>query len=953
MIGPLDELPSNLFSHQAGPDQACLRLTPEEADEQVEAYLGRLSEALGHDGFHGGSGVHSLVFGEYGHGKTQVLYRTAHRMKSHPAALTLAVVTSAPLPGPIVEAVRRELPSGAQGRPLLDETASRLATLHADDPETARQAAVALAEVAKLNGRDHAVLLFDEAQTVVDLFEVFLAFLRELRRTFEQARVNLHTMQCHSLASLSRARELRTKLRDWLGDAVVLHLPSVLQSDAFQFFYRRALDCGVEARRAEEVVPDGIARTLCEAAGGNPRLMLIYADQVLAYAKRAGADRLCGEHVRGVFSRERGVHGGTLFMERHLKRTLDLAAEELRPDEAHVMQQALGLTDRFFGEYWRADEAELVRRFDVEAHRLRALLREVDGRRVFACEQDRELELNQYFFTPEFRTYLSGGFGSSGGFDVRQAQYGLLMAPERWQEQVVKGLAEVLRQRGRSVGPPALQLLGVFRSGHPIWAYHFETKVPGMDARVRVLVTAFYGDQPPEAALRQIREGLEQRRWLRAIVFFASERHFWDQLATQEELAAAMAMPEGDPACFRAVQREEWGPLVRPFAGVEETSPAVEAAIVFANLIDLGKRYKMQQRPGGELLDFENGILELFDAAVPTPEELCYLPNAAEMQLLDHPVWTQVPGGIALNRLSEATGQKLDGADLANLQPTLLVKQGRGYVRRPAADYPLYEALQRLLREQPRRTFTLDDLAKEVGRYVLLVGPSSRLREVVEWVAGQLENAGVANLENNTLRFVNLEHEVSEARARVRSQAAKLKTALTKLAALDEDRARPLQARHASLTELPPQTLPLREQQESLIDVEQRLRGLDADLNRVQQDVEAERRHKLDDLKKKLAELEACRTAYPDSLRLLLTSEEDFTDLRDEVQETLENAQQARAPMSLRQLKLSYAGLERRLHRQLEALRGKGKGECWERLCRAVAERHERPFREIVVTVEE
>ncbi len=948
----LDELPSNLFSHQAGPDQARLRLTPEESEEQVGAYLGRLRKAIDHPGYVGGSGVHSLVFGEYGHGKTQVFYRTADCIRSHSNTLTLPIVTSAPLPGPIIEAARRELPAGLQGGSHLDQTACDLAGMRSDDPETARRAAVALAGLASVNGRDHAVLLFDEAQTVIDLFEVFLAFLRELRQAFKQARVNLHTMQCHSLASMPKARELRTKLSDWLGDAVVLHLSSVLQSDAFSFFYRRALDCGLGARQAEELVPDGVARTLCEAAGGNPRLMLIYADSVLAYAKATGASRLGGEHVRAVFARTRGIRGGNLFVEPHLERTRDLAVEELRPDRAQVMVLALGLTDRFFGEYWRADESELVNRFSIEAHRLPALLDVVDGRRVFACEQDCELELNQYYFTPEFRTYLSGGFGSSGGFDVRQAQYGLLMEPDRWQKSVVDGLAQVLRQQGRTVGLPQLQSLGAFPSGHPIRAYHFETTVSGMSERIRVLVTAFYGTQPPADALRQIRDGLAQRKWLRAIVLFASEEHFWDQLATQEELTQVLDQPEGDPACFRALQREDWGELVRPFAGVEELPPMVEAAIVFANLVDLGKRYQSQQKLGGELQGFQQGIIELFDAAIPKSEELCYLPTAEERDLLDNKVWLNHPGGVTKKRLGEALGQRMEGTSLDNLRPTLVTIQKGGFVRCPAVKYPLYAAMHNLLRENAGRSLTFDELSNEASRRVLLVGPSSRRRDVVEWVAKDLEKDGLADLSSNTVRFIDLEKDVSLARKRVRELTAKIKDVMSRFAVLDDAAVERYQSRYDTLSELPSQGLSLREQRDQLTGIEGDLESLKIDLDAAKGGIEKERDDLLDDLRKKLGELETQRAVLPDAFRLLLASEEDFTEVRDDVDEALKKAQ-SRAAMSMRHLETTYSELEQRLHQLRVALSGQERSELWEQLCRTLVDRQQRPFRELVVTVKE
>jgi hypothetical protein len=123
-------------------------------------------------------------------------------------------------------------------------------------------------------------LLFDEVQKMRR--ETFQGFLKELRDRFDNSERNIHTMQCHSMASLDDTRKLREELGDWMMQAERIQLPSIEMAHAYDFYRQRIVDSGGDAE-ARELIGKGLAQTLCEATGGNPRQMLQIAGDVRVY----------------------------------------------------------------------------------------------------------------------------------------------------------------------------------------------------------------------------------------------------------------------------------------------------------------------------------------------------------------------------------------------------------------------------------------------------------------------------------------------------------------------------------------------------------------------------------------------------------------------------------------------------------------------------------------------
>src|SRR5689334_4859987 len=98
------------FDFMASPKQAASSFSPQDTERVVVGYLEALDQAASRQSFNPTGGVNVLVFGEWGHGKSQVMYRTAeHLAKHHPQMLTVRIIAPRLAPRDILEAVQFDL----------------------------------------------------------------------------------------------------------------------------------------------------------------------------------------------------------------------------------------------------------------------------------------------------------------------------------------------------------------------------------------------------------------------------------------------------------------------------------------------------------------------------------------------------------------------------------------------------------------------------------------------------------------------------------------------------------------------------------------------------------------------------------------------------------------------------------------------------------------------------
>src|SRR5262245_24240510 len=93
------------FDPVANPAAARRSLTPAAVEQQVCRYLERLADVLTDSTHAPTRAAHALVFGEWGHGKSQVTYRVDDFLRrQHPSAWTVRVVPERLTPAEVLRA---------------------------------------------------------------------------------------------------------------------------------------------------------------------------------------------------------------------------------------------------------------------------------------------------------------------------------------------------------------------------------------------------------------------------------------------------------------------------------------------------------------------------------------------------------------------------------------------------------------------------------------------------------------------------------------------------------------------------------------------------------------------------------------------------------------------------------------------------------------------------------
>ncbi|QDF04293.1 hypothetical protein [Myxococcus xanthus] len=877
---------SALFDYMASPQQAASEFSPAETEHMVLDYLGKLDRAVSEESFDPGGGVNALVFGEWGHGKSQVMYRTAdHLTRKHPRVLTVRIIAARLAPRDILEAalfdLSRQLDTQAEAE-VLRRSMAELGDLADDDPHARQITARALASTASHTQRLHTALLFDEAAQTSGID--FQEFLRELEHAFSSARIVLHTMQCHSLATLDRAREVANNLGDWARSARQIHLPSIQQEHAYDFFHKRLSSRTHDPQLAERLIPPGIAKTLCAAAGGNPRRMLQYASRVWELCREHGERHFTGRRVLEVFSTEAGVTAGTsLFMEARFRRILDLLPQEWGAFGQRVRPFLEGHIHTLLGESEVMSPAQLAAELgNVSVGELQKITREVGGIPLFETKMD-EFDDTTYGLTHAFRSDLCGAFGSTGGLDLKQIQIKLLLKPREEQNNIAQGLATVLRHKGYTQVAPKLVRLGEF----PAEAHaHHQTPIRGFTMQVRivdtsidvpVLVTGLCGVEPPRAMIEHITRGLVDREWSFAYILYANEELSWDDWLQGDEAKGLPPELLEKASELRTLNPSE--KLVSP-SSVEQTHPpSVAAAIFFAHLIGAGQQYSESKQPSEEMLPIIDGTVEAMNEALPRLQDVIYLPSELERKLLDHSCWEPAAtgSGLTLKQIGEAAPDtRVTGASLANLLGGYLEKRGGLYVRNKRADFPIFGVVRDVLKERQR--CAMDVLTEAVRGAALLVGGGDQLRGNVEWIVEKLKAAGMVRRDLVEVQFIDITKALREKDQKFKSQLSDYTKRLSHIEQYESSRAEPLQQtlegiRKRKTLEGSPSERSER-LNELLMDLDQLLVRIDEEARAI----ESEKKKYIDHFARELAELKHLREELAPEWRNRAFTEDEYLD---------------------------------------------------------------------------
>ncbi|KFE70253.1 hypothetical protein [Hyalangium minutum] len=949
------------FNYMASLQQAASEFSPTETEQLVRGYLEDLSRAVSEDSFDPTGGVNALVFGEWGHGKSQVMYRTAdHLTRHHPKVLTVRIIAARLAPRDILEAALFDLKrqSGtheeAEG---LHRSMAELGDMADDDPHARKIAARALASMASHTQRLHTALLFDEAAQTSGID--FQEFLRELEQAFSSTHSVLHTMQCHSLATLDRARQVANNLGDWARSARQIHLPSLQLAQAYDFFRTRLAARTHDSLLAEQLIPPGIAKTLCAAAGGNPRRMLQYASQIWEACHRHGEHRFTGRRVLEVFRSEAGVAAGTsLFMEARFRRILDLLPQEWGSFGQKVRLFLERRIPTLLGESELISPMQLAADLgNVSIGELQKITREVGGIPLFETKTD-EFDDTTYGLTHAFRSDLCGAFGSTGGLDLKQIQIKLLLKPREEQNLIASGLANVLRHKGYTQVAPRLVRLGEFPSeahAHhqtPIRGFIMQVQIPDTTIDVPVLVTGLCGVAPPSAMIERIARGLADREWLFAYMLYANEDLFWDDWLHGEAARQLPADLHEKASRIRTLNPSE--KLVSPSAVEQAHPPGVAAAIFFAHLIGAGQQYSEGKLPPEEIAPIIEGTVAEMNEALPQLRDVRYLPSESERKLLDNSCWdnASAENGLTLKQISEATQERLTGTSLENLLGGYLEKRGGLYFRNKSAGFPIFSVVRDVLKARQR--CSMDALIEEVRSAEIFVGGGDRLRINVEWIVEKLKTAGLARREQSELLFVDLTKALKEKDQKYKSQLQVFTKRIAQIEQYESSRAEPLQRSLEDIRKrkTPDASLSERSEQldELLLDLEQ-LSGRIAD---EEQAIVTDKQTYINYFTGELAELKRLREGLAPEWQNRAFTEEEYLDA-DNLFETFRKNLETPVGNNQRNVIMRE---RRSLQNRIDALRARAQGKAAaapEDPSSQIVNRilSKQPFDRLVVTVEE
>ena len=759
------------FYHMAEAAGAELKLVPEAAEAQVQELIELFDSHLSLP-FAPHVGAHGLVFGEWGHGKTQVLYRLAARLSRQSDRVLVSVVIPEDMsPRYLVTAAAGFAERAGLPFLPLQEAAAKLTNIDSRDANTAQIAARAFARCAADSKRPHAALLFDEAQTVQDVG--FQEFLKELREAFRELSIVLHTLQCHSLVSLDRAVKLSQDL-GWLQGPAVrkVNLPSLRDDEAFELFRSRLQP--VAPHLADRYISPGIARTICRLVGGNPRNMLTLAQDL---AREVGPDRVVsGDDLVRVSERQPGeTPGSSLFVRGQLKRLLELLPQvwevRLGTKVASELTHNIG---RWFGEDMSQELSTFADRLGVDVPILeRNLRRPIDGVELFDIEDD-DLGATVLRLSFECRRYLSRSFANGGDFNEKQVQFDCLMAPTLQH----RALADALRltELGE-VSVPVM--LGNHLDGAPIRGYELRYQVPTTSYTSVVLLAPMLGVHWPVETARTVVERLHRGGCTRAIVLDLAVHRSWLDWDNECKEKGLVLPAQQTPPDLRRIDGDTWGSIL-PAPGDAADYPAARAAVLCAALCGAERAHQNRQPTTDDQERARRGIVDRVRDLLPSASELCYLPSQEQQQWLDLPLWST--GLVDLATLRETLGRpQLTAPQLGDLVPHWLEGVGtRKWLRRPWAKTALAVAALGVFKEV-RGAQRPEQLAERLRGRLPLPHPE-RLENCLMWLLSKLQAEGLVEIDLlGAVKFRDLRHEIRENRIALQKSKSAVQSDLSGL----------------------------------------------------------------------------------------------------------------------------------------------------------------------------
>lgn len=740
-----DSFTQNPFvqQHLATPETAHLEIRGHE--DVVQERLSTMAEVAQTVEFDPEAAQHTIVFGEWGHGKTHLLNKMNATL-SEPAlshrVLSLQIFPLGGGPDALLQAIG--FVAGLHGIHKVDALVEAL--------------------VAKAGGR-HVFLLIDEAQMIQgsglndgETDQYFKLLQTMLLRTRERL-INLHFVHCFSMTLSEQVRRLAAMpiIREMSRYRIDLNSldeeqQRLLLTDRMSL--RRVNS--IEADELRKLILPGVNRLVNYLTGGTPRHVLDLAAEIYERAdrlKRPALDEVAAYEALKEFRR-------------HDKPDLPFIDEERldqllkRMENGNTTEKSMA---RFIGDFRAAlvGSMEPIENVELAAYSLTLgkARREVPTlNNISVLESDDDGSL-----------YLSSAMRAELGLvrqnsikdrDLKALQWDLILRPEDRLPRIREGLTRILKTQSKSV----LETLRGRQDGLDAVVLEWTTEQSG---RIRLLLALYKGDEVPKTMLEQIAQRIHDDQCDLAVLVAETERAVSDTTGSYADvLAAQKSNPQRTQLKMRLLIRNGSNSLSNHFS--EQFFVALHRIGELKNPAEVYE-YKELYEP---LLE-ELGLDELVEEAL---RDSIYLPSREERSILDF-MYANRERTYLKKDIRE--GVQASDAHLERLcSGRYLTYQGRSY--RPPAnlmDVPLFQVVIAELREGPKK---LDSLQSSL-RKKRIVRRGDDDTSAWDWVLDRLKREGMVRQEDERFTFIDVERQRKDLCKKIEKEATSFSKALAEL----------------------------------------------------------------------------------------------------------------------------------------------------------------------------
>jgi hypothetical protein len=688
-------------------------------EQQFEGALSAIQDAVGNSSYRPEKLRHTIVFGEWGHGKTHLLRSVEQKINNDFSSTARAIYYEPSASDPDV--VISELATKAGFS--CTTTVEFVATLQADD----RHQFLLIDESQALVGED----IHGSFDTDISSYYDLLGLLLEASNRRHANLHIFHGLSANSAKAIEKMRAIPTILKLAKN---VFTLNSLSEEDQWRMVedHVTATLKNPGSTRAGEIISKNVNRTVNRLTGGNPRWTLMLMHDIYMYAVNANRDKIdertCFEALRQTTRIE---DPSRKYFDPFL---LDEVLERLRNGQIHEQSIAALLSDNWPSLLggWSTVSQQQLADHDLTAAQARRQCPSLRNKRLLEQTPDADFRptydlLDELKITPPATLHR--------GRD-RERLLRLSLQPHTMLRQITDAFESVLRgcyfppEREHNFGDTSLDAL----------FFDADTAaLPDGLRKLRIGLAIYKGLKVPVEFYRVSANRLEEGRC--AVIVLIED---------------ALEKHDNPGSTFREFKATYTGPIV------------------------VGKRFVFINGSDGNDHQFaENFFVSILDQDITAEKARSFLERVRLKNCIEQAVSESIycPTEQERHLISRllGTGSSFNLSELKALDPSFewatrerlsalsdfIEKRGSKYSRKLLADIKPTKRLLKALSEE-NKALPEADLENQVRHTWILTGIPEATQLFPSWCITVIEKEGLLQREGNLIRFRDIEKEVGD-----------------------------------------------------------------------------------------------------------------------------------------------------------------------------------------------